>query len=209
MSVEPQSRARRKLLAVARQSATALGPSLPPALFVTDPARIADPRTVANGLPAGFGMVYRHFGAPDRARMAEDLARICRRRGVALLIAADPALAMKVHADGVHWPFRLRQGVRRWQSRFALQTVSAHSGRELRAAARLPVDAVLLSTVFASGSASAGGAMGAGRFMRRVKAAGVPVYALGGVTAENAGRITGCAGFAAVEGMRPFEKAAD
>lgn len=209
MSVEPQSRARRKLLAVARQSATALGPSLPPALFVTDPARIADPRTVANGLPAGFGMVYRHFGAPDRARMAEDLARICRRRGVALLIAADPALAMKVHADGVHWPFRLRQGVRRWQSRFALQTVSAHSGRELRAAARLPVDAVLLSTVFASGSASAGAAMGAGRFMRRVKAAGVPVYALGGVTAENAGRIAGCAGFAAVEGMRPFEKAAD
>lgn len=207
MSVEPQSRARRKLLAAARRSAGALGPALPPALFVTDPARIADPRVIANGLPAGFGMVYRHFGAPARAQVAEDLARICRRRGVALLIAADPALAMKVNADGVHWPFRLRQGARRWQGRFALQTVSAHSGRELRAAARLPVDAAVLSTVFASGSASAGAAMGAGRFIQRVKAAGVPVYALGGVTAENAGRIAGCAGFAAVEGMRPFGKA--
>lgn len=207
MSVEPESRARRKLVAAARVSAGALGPALPPALFVTDPGRIADPARVAAGLPAGFGMVYRHFGTPDRAEVASRLARICRRRGVALLIAADPALAMRVNAEGVHWPFRLRQEARQWQGRFALQTVSAHSGREARAAAALPVDAVLLSAVFASNSPSAGTAMGAVRFRGLVQRLGVPVYALAGVTADNAGWIAQSAGFAAVEGMRAFEKA--
>jgi thiamine-phosphate pyrophosphorylase len=82
--------------------------------------------------------------------------------------------------------------------------VSAHSGRELRVAAALPVDGVLLSTVFASRSASAGTAMGALRFRQLVRDAGLTVYALGGVTPENAGAIAGAAGFAAVDGMAAF-----
>ncbi|MBU3919396.1 MAG: thiamine phosphate synthase [Alphaproteobacteria bacterium] len=207
MNLEPQSRARRKLIAAARASAAALGPALPPALFVTDPARMEDPGQLARGLPAGFGVVYRHFGASDRSAVAAGLAAVCRSRGLAFLIAADPLLALQVKADGVHWPYRMRHAARRWRRRFALQTVSAHSGRQLRAAAGLPVDAVLLSAVFVSNSASAGPALGALKFAPLVRASGLPVYALGGVTAENAARVARSGGFAAVEGMRPFEKA--
>ena len=204
MSVEPQSRAQRKLIAAARLSAAHLPPALPPAWFVTDPARTPDPAAIASGLPAGFGVIYRHFGAADRERVARTLAGICARRGLAFLVAADPGLAAKVGADGVHWPSRLRHAARRWQTRFAVQTVSAHSARELRVAARLPVDAVLLSTVFASRSASAGTAMGALRFRQLVRDAGLTVYALGGVAPENAGGISKVAGFAAVDGMCAF-----
>lgn len=208
MSLEPQSRARRKLIAAARVSArtfAARGASgLPPALFLTDPARTPEPETIATRLPRGFGVVYRHFGAPDRQSVALRLAGICRARGLVLLIAADPALALQVDADGVHWPFRLRGEARRWRSRFRLQTLSAHSGRELRAAARFPVDAVLLSTVFASRSPSAGSALGALRFAKLAAGSVKPVYALGGVTAETAGRIAGSAGFACVNGMAAF-----
>lgn len=204
MSLEPESRAQRKLIAAARISAGHLSPALPRALFVTDPARTPDPFTVATRLPAGFGVVYRHFGAENRAEVAHGLACICGRRGLALLIAADPELAAEVGADGVHWPFRLAQQARRWRGRFALQTMSAHSGRELRAAARLPVDAALLSTVFASGSASAGRPLGALRFRQLVRGAGLPVYALGGVAAANAGAVAPMAGIAAVDGMAPF-----
>lgn len=139
--------------------------------------------------------------------IAISLALACRARGLALLIAADPALAVCVDADGVHWPFRLRGAARKWRARFDLQTMSAHSGRELRLAAGLPVDAALLSTVFASQSASAGRAMGALKFRALVRGAGLPVYALGGITAESAGSAAEFAGFAAVDGMRPFEKA--
>ena len=204
MSLEPQSRAQRKLIAAARLSAAHLPPALPPAWFVTDPARTPDPAAIASGLPAGFGVIYRHFGAADRESMAQTLAGICTRRGLAFLVAADPGLAAKVGADGVHWPFRLRHAARRWQTRFAVQTVSAHSARELRVAAELPVDAVLLSTVFASRSASAGTALGALRFCQLVRETGLTVYALGGVTPENAGAVARVAGFAAVDGMAAF-----
>jgi len=206
MSLEPRNRAQRKLIAAARKSAALLPPALPPAFFVTDPARTPDPGGVVRGLPAGFGVIYRHFGAPDRAETAAGLGEACRARGLALLVAADPALAKQVGAAGVHWPFRLRQQARMWQGRFALQTVSAHSGQELRLAAGFPVDAVLLSTVFASRSTSAGLAMGAIGLRTLARASGVPVYALGGITADNAGLAAGTAGFAAVEGMWPFER---
>ena len=204
MSLEPQSRAQRKLIAAARLSAAHLPPALPPAWFVTDPARTPDPAAIASGLPAGFGVIYRHFGVADRERVARTLAGICTLRGLAFLVAADPALAATVGADGVHWPFRLRHAARRWQTRFALQTVSAHSGRELRRAEGLPVDAVLLSTVFASRSASAGTALGALRFRQLVREAGLTVYALGGVGPDNAGAVARLAGFAAVDGMAAF-----
>jgi len=204
MSLEPQSRAQRKLIAAARISAAYLPPALPPAWFITDPARTPDPAAIASGLPAGFGMIYRHFGAADRVHVAQALSGICARRGVVFMVGADPELAAKVGADGVHWPYRQRSRARRWQSRFALQTVSAHSGRELRVAARVPVDAVLLSTVFASRSASAGAALGALRFRILVEAAPLPVYALGGIGPGNAGRVAGAAGFAAADGMAAF-----
>lgn len=204
MSVEPQSRLQRKLIAAARTAATHLPPALPPAFFVTDPVRTPDPLAIAAGLPAGFGVIYRHFGAADRTAVASDFAHICRRRGLVLLIAADPILACEVDAAGVHWPFRMRQVSRKWQGRFSLQTMSAHSAKELRIAERFPVDGVLLSTAFASASPSAGRPLGAIRLRQLVRQASCPVYALGGITSDTAGMAAKVAGFAAVDGMGPF-----
>ena len=177
---------------------------LPPALFVTDPARTPQPERIVAGLPKGWGVVYRHFGAPDWEAVAASLVQLCRARGLALLIAADPSLAAKVGAGGVHWPFRMRSQIGRWRGRFRLQTMSAHSAGELKIAARFPVDAVLVSAVFPSLSPSAGKAMGGLRFRNLAREAGLPVYALGGVTADTAGAAAGAAGFAAVDGMAPF-----
>lgn len=207
MSLEPRNRAQRKLIAAARTSAAHLTPALPRAFFVTDPARTPDPCAIAHGLPAGFSVIYRHFGAGDRAEVASKLAAICGKQHLKLLIAADPALAIQVRADGVHWPHRMRREARKWRERFELQTLSAHSGQELRIAGGVPIDAVLLSTVFASRSPSAGQAMGPLKFRILVRDAGVPVYALGGITPDNAGSAAMTAGFAAVDGMGPFEKA--
>jgi len=204
MSLEPQSRAQRKLIAAARVSAAHLPPALPPAWFVTDPARTKDPAAIARRLPPSFGVIFRHFGAPDRESVAQALAGICARRQLAFLIAADPELAAKAGADGVHWPFWLRTEARRWRTRFPLQTLSAHSAQELRSARGLPVDAILLSTAFASRSATAGSALGALRFRTLAAEASVPVYALGGINPENAGRVADVAGLAAVEGMAVF-----
>ena len=56
-----------------------------------------------------------------------------RRNGFALLIAADPALAIRVKADGVHWPERLTGAIRRLAAQSA-----APPGHGLRALSRSP-----------------------------------------------------------------------
>jgi thiamine-phosphate pyrophosphorylase len=70
-------------------------------------------------------------------------------------------------------------------------------------AARVGLDAVLVSPVFESRSLSAGRALGPLRFARMARGARLPVYALGGVTARTARRLagTGASGVAAVEAM--------
>lgn len=207
MTEEPQSRARRKALAAARAAARHLPAGLPPAFFLTDPDRTPDPVAMAAGLPAGWGVIYRHFGAEGREDIARALLSLCLRRGHMLLIGADPRLAAAIGADGVHWPGRMAGEARRWTGRFKLQTASAHSRSELGQIGTLPVNAVLFSTVFPSRSVSAGPPAGAIRFRRLAMASPLPVYGLGGVNPDNARTISGFAGVAAVDGWRCFEKA--
>lgn len=174
-------------------------PPLPALYFFTDPLRTPDPTAAAKRLPRGSAVVYRHFGADGRLATARKLARMCRTRGLVLLIAADPALARRVGADGVHWPEqRLRAG-----ARFGLTIASAHSAEAVARATALGVDACVLGPVFPSRSPSAKRALGAFRASQLARAASVPVIALGGVNARTAARLIGrgFAGLAAVEAL--------
>lgn len=201
MSDEAQSRKQRKLRAAARQAGAILPEHLPPLFFLTDPDRTPEPASIAAGLPSGWGVIYRHFGDEARHGKARDLARICHRRRLVLLIAADPALAMAVGADGVHWPEVKAGKARQWAGQFKLMTASAHSRAGLARLAYLPVDAALRSTVFPSASASAGPAIGPTRFRAAARQADLPVYALGGVSPQTAARVSGVSGLAAIEGV--------
>ena len=198
MTLKRQSSPKRKLLAAARAASAHLPHAIPPVLFLTDPARTPDPVRTAARLPQGWGVIYRHFGAPDAERVAAQLAHVCRARKLRLLIAADPVLAMAVGAAGVHWPHARLPACRKWRGAFALMTASAHSPAELRAIAHYPIDAALVSTVFPSSSPSAGKPLGALKFRQLARTAPCPVFALGGVTAENAGRVSDFSGLAAV-----------
>src|SRR5690606_9545382 len=79
---------------------------IPSLFFFTDPERTPDPEAAARRLPRGTAVVYRHFGADNRARVARRLAALCRSRGLRLLVgaAADPAGAGG--AEGWLWPQR-------------------------------------------------------------------------------------------------------
>src|SRR5271154_2880967 len=80
----------------------ARGKALPRLIFFTDPVRVADPESVVNRLPRGAAVVYRAFGAPDAVAHGRRLAATARRRGLIFLVGADPALAARLAADGVH-----------------------------------------------------------------------------------------------------------
>ncbi len=201
MGLKHQAASNRKLRAAIRQARAHLPDHLPPLFFLTDPERTPDPVAISARLPAGCGVIYRHFGAPDRAEIGLALADVATQRGLCLLIGADPKLAQAVGAHGVHWPEAQLGEARHWRGMFAINTASAHSRRAILRAQQAEMDAALVSTVFASKSASAGMPIGAARFRALTQEVDMPLYALGGINADTATQIADCGGLAAIDGV--------
>ncbi|MEX2642656.1 MAG: thiamine phosphate synthase [Acetobacterales bacterium] len=177
-------------------------PGLPRLLMMTDERRLPDPLPAARRLPPGSGIVLRHYGDPRRAAIGAALARLCRQRGLVLLVGDDIALATALRAEGIHLPERrllemARRGetLRRLHTRPGggrrLVTVAAHSPATLRTACRMGADAVLLGPVFATASHPGARGIGAATFTRWTRQSPLPVYALGGI---DAGRLLTLAG---------------
>ena len=187
-----------KLLAWGRATARRLGPKAPPVLWLfTDTQRLPDPRFAAARLPRGIsGVVLRHDSHPGRVAIGRDLARICRERRLALLVAGDARLAAAlgagVHLRGGRWPGPLR--VR------GLVTSSAHSLPDLRRARRNGAAIAFLSPAFATASHPGEPALGASRWARLAARAGLPVAALGGIGGGSVRRLPRvlCRGAAAI-----------
>jgi len=93
---------------------------------------------------------------------------------------------------------RLKAGRPGW-----IVTAAAHGLLAARRGLARGADAVVVSAIFPSRSASAGAPLGPLRLARLARAAGGPVYALGGIDNENARRLlaTGVVGIAAVDGF--------
>jgi thiamine-phosphate pyrophosphorylase len=184
-----------------RLNQTAGAPAVPSLYFFTDPQRTPDPVESAKGLPRGAAVVYRHFGAPDRAHVARKLATLCRSRGLVLLIAADPDLARRVGAHGVHWPEARVAPRTDWSG---IITAAAHSANAIAHAAACSVDACVLGPVFPTRSSSARRPLGLFRASQLARSAQLPVIALGGVNARTARLLAGrgFSGLAAIDALR-------
>ncbi|CAN5218758.1 thiamine phosphate synthase [soil metagenome] len=179
---------------------------LPPLLFFTDPARTPEPWATAERLPAGAGVVYRHFGAGNAEAVAWRLREITSARGVRLLIGLDAALAIKVEADGVHLPERamaeaaaLRAAHPAWLLTGALHH-PARSNLSVQA-----LDALVLSPIFPAGGGSAvKTALGADALAVAKRVTGQPIYALGGITPGTVAALegSGACGIASVDAIR-------
>ncbi|MBL8530540.1 MAG: thiamine phosphate synthase [Hyphomonadaceae bacterium] len=193
------------LAAQARRLKRAAGAEGTPSLFfLTDPERTPDPLAAVRDLPRGAAVIYRHFGGADRRRVARALGRLCRVRGLALLIAADPQLAAAAGAQGVHWPEAWLPAAR-LPEHGSLVTAAAHGVEGAARAARYGADAVLLSPIFPTRSSAGRPPLGLFRASQVARAAGRPVIALGGVNAGNARRLAGrgFAGIAAIDALMP------
>jgi thiamine-phosphate pyrophosphorylase len=190
------------------RAAAAVSPSkvpLPPLLFFTDPARTPRPWETAARLPAGAGVVFRHFGATDALEIGQRLRAVTRQAGLRLLVGLDAELAERIEADGVHLPERALSAAYALSGRRPdwLLTGAAHSAKTMKAARDL--DALILSPVFPAGGASAGKtALGVEGFQAMAADAPCPVYSLGGINATNAGALigSGACGIAGVDAVQ-------
>jgi thiamine monophosphate synthase len=151
-----------------------------PLVLMTDD-RKAGWAAAANRLPRGSVVVVRARDAKRRAALADELSGIA-----TLLIADDPALAAELGTAGLHLPQARMREASHWRVRHPdwIITSSAHSLRALMGAQAL--DAVFLSPVFATTSHSRAKPLTPVRAAFIAAQAPVPVYALGGVTPQNA-----------------------
>lgn len=182
------------------------GPNLPPLLFFTDPDRTPRPWETAARLPAGSGVVFRHFGQADARETALRLREATRARDGLLLIGLDTDLAEGVGADGIHLPGRaldLAPGLAVSRPDWII-TGAGHS----RLALDTPgLTAVIASPVFPAGGPSAfRPALGLKGFTAWVEAAPCPVYALGGIDSGNVGSLAG-SGACGIAGVSAFQTA--
>ncbi|PNU04225.1 thiamine phosphate synthase [Novosphingobium guangzhouense] len=177
--------------------------SLPTLWLVSDARNDAGLERALARLPRGSGLVFRHYHLAPEARRArfDALRRLAHRHGHLAMLAGEPALARRWHADGAYGaPERLprRPGMARKPGMVHLATV--HSLRELARAHRAGADAVLISPVFPTASHPGSGTLGPVRFKLLAARAQVSVIALGGITQHRA-RTARIPRWAAIDGL--------
>ena len=147
-------------------------------------------------LPRGSALVFRHYhlSAPERRRRWAALRRQAASRGVALIAAgASCGRGAQGHYGA---PSALAGG--------GLRLATAHSLREIGAAARVGADAVLLSPVLPTRSHPGAPVLGMVRFLLLARQSPCPVLALGGMTRRAARRLPRggrVQGWAAIDGL--------
>lgn len=167
------------------------GAVLPRLWLLSDPARLPDPCAAARRLPRGAGVLARGARPDVLAR----LARLCRARGLVLLVGGDGRAALR-HQAGLHLADRApARGVlpflaaRRGGAGFALLSVAVHGRPGLARARRVGADLGFVSPAFATASHPGAPALGPLRWARLAAALGRPAAALGGVSGATAGRL--------------------
>lgn len=135
--------------------------------------------------------------------LAHELRKICTAHGALLLINDRIDVAMACNADGVHLPansFSVRDA-RELLGKSKLIGCSTHTLAEVEAANRAGADFIVFGPVYDPISKSAyGPATGIDALREACEASDLPVYALGGITADRIAELddTGMAGVAAI-----------
>jgi thiamine-phosphate pyrophosphorylase len=182
-----EKRARHQLARAAARLAVAAHTDLPSLVLMTDDDRLPDPLGAVRALPRGSMVVARARRSDAREHLARAILDIARTRYLFVLIADDAALAARLGADGLHLPEAKAHEAAHWRALHSnwLITVSSHGSVCVPDAA----NAVFLSNVFATRSHA--GREGLGPLRAATFAAQIrkPVYALGGIDAQNALRL--------------------
>lgn len=126
---------------------------------------------------------------------------LCRKYAARLLLNAEPALLEKVDADGIHLTSqRLMALERRPISETKWLSASTHDRAQLEQAARIGCDFVTLSPLRTTPTHPDTAPLGWHDFQQLVELAGMPVFALGGMTRHDANhaRAVGAQGIASI-----------
>lgn len=175
------------------------GNTLPTLWLISDARNDAVLERAIARLPAGAGLIFRHYHLNDSERRArfDRLARLIRRRGGVIVLAGPMASARRWRANGCYGApdGGAMDGL--------LRLIPVHDMRELaRANAVRGRTQALISPVFRTRTHPGGASLGVPRFASLAQLSQHPVIALGGMTrtrARQIGKIID--GWAAIDGL--------
>lgn len=206
--VRPEALAALKLLPADAPIVQAL--RLPPQMLVT-PAPGADREKFLHQLGKALqhGVEFVQLRAPalapsSYAGLAREVINLCREYGARVVLNADPELARELHADGVHLNGeRLAQTKHRPLPREILCGASCHAEAEIRRAQALGLDYVILGPILPTPSHPQAKPLGWESFKSLASLCELPVYAIGGMRAENLVKVRELGGYG-VAGISGF-----
>lgn len=166
----------------------------PRAWLMTDERMGEQLWTAIDRLPVKHsGIVFRHYGAANRAALAGRIAELCNRRSLTLAVAGDVELARSLQADLVHNPAELPPDLP--------FSRAVHSLEQAEAARADGAALVFVSPVYPTRSHPGRKPLYRPLAVRIAKAAGVPAIALGGMNSLKAARLQreGFCGWAGID----------
>ena len=123
--------------------------------MITDSKKI-EPLAAARKLPRNSGIILRDYDLDYKTRLKLGIAlkKICASKKIPLLIARDTKLALKLNADGIHFPQYLHSEIHKWRSKKPnwIITASAHFPIFMNTAIIAGANAMLISPIFATSS---------------------------------------------------------
>ncbi|WP_417835480.1 thiamine phosphate synthase [Thalassospira tepidiphila] len=183
---------------------------IPPIVLMTDDQRLPDPEPVIRALPRDSMVIFRHYDHPMRAKLGAKLRTICRSKGIPFLVANDVALALRLDADGVHFPeYRVlsNPSVLTCLPSHLVRTSACHSFRVLHKLRDFPhgmrPDAFLISPVFATDSHPDRSYLGMTQALHMGQACSamrIKAIALGGINSVNVEQLY-CSSFVSLAGI--------
>ena len=172
---------------------------IPPIVLMTDDKRLPDPEPAIRALPRDSMVIFRHYDHPMRAQIGAKLRTICRAKGIPFLVANDVALALKLDADGMHFPeYRALTDpdiYLRIPGNF-MRTSACHAPKTIQRLGLLPKtalpDGVLISPIFPTQSHPGANPMSRAdirQISRMCHMLGITPIGLGGITAQTIGNL--------------------
>lgn len=164
--------------------------ALPSKLFITMSEQEGIERTLQrldaalNGGTALIQVRDKTLPSTQRRQLAEAVIRLAGKRQVPVVINDDPELARELGADGLHLS---SAGLAACSTRpdFAWVGASCHSAEDIQRAGALGLDYALLGPVCPTPTHPETPGLGWPEFARRLQGNTLPVFALGGLRAED------------------------
>lgn len=141
---------------------------------------------IAAAKPSAILLREKNLGESDYAALAQTVLKICRRYGVDCILHSFPAVAMRLGCSAVHVSFLdLQQQVLVLKD-IPMVGASVHSMLEAVEAEKLGASYLIAGHIFATDCKQDSPPRGLA-FLREVcRSVSIPVYAIGGITPENA-----------------------